>query len=373
MNRRSFYTLAGLLTASAILYNTYGAEAFGPIPSPALSGRPNLKFACELDTGRLQALFSDPQVIADLVALDAGVVLRTSDLSTERGAIVQQLNRAGIPVTAWLALPKERGYFFNADNAAEGAPRFAEFKAWTTANGLRWAGVGLDVEPNFRELQSLTKGGIWHLVPALIRRGFDNDRLYRAKQTYTSLIQQIRARGYSVETYQFFFLADERKARSTLLEKLSGIVDIPADRECLMLYTSFHHSWGSSVIWSYGPQTKCIVVGSTGGDSALDAGFAPLNWNELIRDLRAARYWTPNIGIYSLEGCVRQGLLPRLRAVDWTQPVTRPRPSARMMVLRGTIGAFLWLNEYLYLLLALLMATGALLWRARKSRTLRRL
>jgi hypothetical protein len=59
-----------------------------------------------------------------------------------------------------------------------------------------------------------------------------------------------------------------------------------------MLYTSFHHSWGASVIWVYGSDAATIVIGSTGGDSKLDSGFAPLNWNEFIRDIRAARYWT---------------------------------------------------------------------------------
>src|SRR4051794_27114508 len=156
----------------------------------------------------------------------------------------------------------------------------------------------------------------------------------------------MQARGYVVETYQFFFLADERKAGSRLLEKLSGVVDIPSDRECLTLYTSFHHSWRASILWSYGPEAQCIVVGSTGGDSALDRGFNPLNWEELVRDLRAARYWTPNLGIYSLEGCVRQGFLPRLRTVDWSQAVTPPRASVRMQLLRGSLALVLWVNTH---------------------------
>jgi hypothetical protein len=39
---------------------------------------------------------------------------------------VHLLNRAGIPVTAWLVLPKEQGYFLNAGNAEEARKRFAD-------------------------------------------------------------------------------------------------------------------------------------------------------------------------------------------------------------------------------------------------------
>lgn len=71
--------------------------------------------------------------------------------------------------------------------------------------------------------------------------------------------------GYTVETYRFPFIADERDAHSTLLERIAGIVDVRADREALMLHTSLNSALDSALIWVYGPEAQAIVVGSTQG------------------------------------------------------------------------------------------------------------
>jgi hypothetical protein len=68
-----------------------------------------LGFVCELDTGRLESLFSNPDVVSELKQLNAEVSLSMSDLSGERAGIVRRLNDAGIPVTAWMALPSKNG------------------------------------------------------------------------------------------------------------------------------------------------------------------------------------------------------------------------------------------------------------------------
>ncbi len=79
--------------------------------------------------------------------------------------VVRQLNEAGIPVTAWLLLPKEQGYWFNLDNIPQAIARYADFKAWTEENALQWAGVGIDIEPDFNELQQLAQGDSGGLAP----------------------------------------------------------------------------------------------------------------------------------------------------------------------------------------------------------------
>jgi len=312
------------------------------------AGPPQLVFACEQATNQLESLFSDPSVIADLKNLKASLSLAITDLSPGRAGVARQLNEAGIPVTAWLVLPKDQGYFLNAGNASEAVARFTEFDNWTANYGLRWASVGLDIEPNFREIHMLTQGHPWRLAPVLVRRSLDSERVQRATEAYTGLIKQIQGRGYPVETYQFPFIADERRAHSTLLERLLGMVDVRGDHEALMLYTSFQHSLGASVIWEYGSDAQVIVVGSTGGNSELDSSFAPLNWDELSRDLLVARHFTDTIGVYSLEGCLRQGFLPRLKTMNWRQSVTLPAKSVRKAaLLRTKIRFALWAGSHL--------------------------
>ena len=115
---------------------------------------------------------------------------------------------------------------------------------------------------------------------------------------------------------------------SQLLERLAGIVDVRGDREALMLYTSFNPALGSGLIWLYGPDAQAIAVGSTRGSDS-DPHFLPLNWEEFSRDLIVAHRFSPIIGVYSLEGCVRQGFLRRLTTLDWNQSIVIPAESVQ--------------------------------------------
>ena len=152
--------------------------------------------------------------------------------------------------------------------------------------------------------------GAFRLMGTLIRRCFDAGRVNRARAAYAALIARIQAAGYPVETYQFPFIADERKVHSALLERLFGIVDVRGDREVFMTYTSFNHAIDSALIWEYGPETQALAVGSTAGDAQPGARFAPLSWDEFSHDVMVARHFSPIVGVYSLPkvACTRDFL-----------------------------------------------------------------
>ncbi|MBZ4416509.1 hypothetical protein [Myxococcus sp. RHSTA-1-4] len=289
-----------------------------------------LTFFCELESRPLCELFATPGVVEDLVALQSGVSLGLLDLGPERAEVVRHLNREGIPVTAWLLLPEEQGYFFHVGNLAQASARYDAFLAWTAEHGLKWAGVGLDLEPDIQELRGFMEGR-WRRLPRLLPRLLLGSRLRRGRAGYSALVERIRADGYKVDTYQFPFIVDERQSRSTLLQRVSGVLDLPADREVLMLYTSFARPHGAAVLWSYGPGAASIAVGITGGGIEFPGAKLPppLDWTELSRDLRLAVRWTHDLHVFSLEGCVRQGFLSRLRTFDWDAPVDPPALPAR--------------------------------------------
>ena len=329
----------------------------------AQAEHPQLNFACQMETPALQALFADPQVIRDLRQLNAGVTLSLIDLSPGRAQVVRQLNSAGIPVTAWLALPGEQGYYLNASNAAQAEARFTEFQKWTADWGLRWAGVGLDIEPNLQEFTSIGRAG-----SGALKRLFDPETVMRSQMAYTALIARIEGTGYRVETYQFPFIADERAVGSTILERLFGIVDVRGDSEVLMLYTSFNRSADSALIWQYGPSAQRIVVGITAGEPQPGARMGPLTWEELSRDVIAASHFSPVVGIYNLEGCVRRGLLERLKTLDWNQTVVISADQNREVIrFRARVQAALWtLSRLPYFALAILLADAWFLLRRRR-------
>ena len=98
-----------------------------------------------------------------------------------------------------------------------------------------------------------------------------------------------------------------------------------------MLYSSFNRAADSALIWQYGPFAQFIVVGITAGDPQPDARMGPLTWDELSHDVIVASHFSPVVGIYNLEGSVHRGLLPRLLALDWNQPVIISADQNRQM------------------------------------------
>ena len=258
----------------------------------------------------------------------------------------------------------EQGFYFNAENAPEAAARFAAFDAWSREQGLRWDGVGLDIEPNFAELVSL-KGHRWRLFTTLLWRAVDVQHMHRAQQVYSALIANIRSRGYFVQTYQLPYLPVERKAHSFLLDRMLGTVDVRGDQEVLMLYTSYAGPAGAAIIWKLGPDAQSIAICCTDGDPA--ANPAVLDWSRFSRDLIVASHFSHVIGVYDLEGCVRQGFLPRLKTMNWSQSVTIPAVAIRsanhhLRMLRWV----LWISSHLlYLVFVLLLAIALIGWRWR--------
>lgn len=314
-----------------------------------------LVFFCELESASLLQILETPGVIGDLVEMKAALSLAIIDLSPERARAVQMLNQVGIPVCAWLVVEKEHGYYFNLDNYLAAQARYEEFLQWTVENNLQWEAIGLDIEPDIRLLTKLVHLD-WRALPGLVFQGVCNilnwKRYRLASNAYRKMVRQIQSDGYLVESYQFPVLADERKVRSTLIQRMTGIVDIRVDREVWMLYSSFLYRWGAGYLWSYAPQAEAIGIGITGGGTEI-GNLASLSWEELARDLRLAWYWTDHLYIFSLEGCVRQGYLGRLKLMVWDVPILLPdEPAAKVAAARRTLHSVLWISKNFLAILA---------------------
>jgi hypothetical protein len=313
---------------------------------------------------QMQSLLTNADVIANLKSLHAGLGVAVVDFTPERAALVRRLNSEGIPVIAGLGMPPEQGFYFNAENAPQAAARFAAFDSWSRDHGLQWDAVGLDIEPNFAELGSLN-GHWWRLFTTLLSRAVDVQRMYRAQRVYSALIANIRSRGYFVQTYQLPYLPVERKAHSSLLDRILGTVDVRGDQEVLMLYTSYAGPVGAAIIWELGPDAQSIAICCTDGDPA--ANPAVLDWGRFSRDLIVAGHFSHLIGVYNLEGCVRQGFLPRLKTMDWTQSVTIPAVAIRTANHRmRLLGLVLRISSHLlYFVFVLVLAIALIGWRRR--------
>jgi hypothetical protein len=178
----------------------------------------------------------------------------------------------------------------------------------------------------------------------------------------------MRADGYRVESYQFPFIADERKVHSTLLQRLVGILDLQVDREVFMLYSSFNRPHGPAILCSFAPDAGMIAVGSTGGGVVDAPGPAPLSWQEFARDLRLAYRWSNDIFVFSLEGCVEQGFLEPLLEFDWEASLLMPTAQIEQVNrLRSAFRGLLWAGNHPYLVLLGLVSSLFALKRLRAS------
>ena len=349
---------------SVIQENSTGIRVQGPgVPT-------QLAFACcEHGIKQMQGLFAQPGLLGLLKSLHATVAIATTDFSSQRADAVRLLNQQGVPVAAWVILPKEQGYYLTADNAPQAAARIADFERWTTSYGLRWAAVGLDIEPDFAALVQLRRHR-WRLVSTLLARSVNIGRIRRAGKAYAALIDQVRARGYPVQIYQMPYIPAERKVHSSLPDRLLGTVDVSADQNYLMLYTSNARPIGAGMIWSLGPRAWGIAIGSTDGDGDAGTGKGPLDWNEFSQDLIVASHFTRHIGVYDLEGCVRQGFLPHLVAMDWHQSVVIPGESVQRAARFGLISrSILWIaSNVVYLISIAFLYVAWLIWHRRAQR-----
>jgi hypothetical protein len=307
-----------------------------------------LTFFCEMEAKALRSMFDEFPVMDDVKALGANVSLGIPDFSAERADVVRRLNHANIPVIAWLLLPEEKGYWFNIKNVDQATERYEQFKTWTQENGLDWAGLGIDIEPDYHEMEGLMQGRKRVLVP-ILRRFLDRPARRYANIGYWKLVSQMHADGYPVDSYHLPFIVDERKVGSTFIQQFAGLVDVTTDRDVLMLYTSMVRPHGPGILWSYAGDAQSVGVGSTGGGVQMEGigDIPPLDWVELSRDLRLARRWTEDIHIFSLEGCVQQDFLERLKDFDWDGPVTIPLDSARgVNLFRKGLQGILWTSAH---------------------------
>jgi hypothetical protein len=317
----------------------------------------------------MQQLFARPDVVADLKSLHAQVGVAIADFSPERAEVVRMLNQQQIPVIAGVMLQTKDGPYFNADDVAEAPAQIAGFEKWTKDNGLHWAAVGIDIEPNFNELAAL-RNHPWRLVTTLVPDAFDSKRMERARLAYSSLIRQIQLQGYPVETYTLPYGPVEQMVHTTVLDRLLGTVDVKGDENDLMIYTSYARPVGSAIILDLGPDAQGIIVGITDGPPPSGSGFGPLDWDEFSSDLIVASHFAHHLGVYNLEGCVQQGFLPRLRSLDWGGTVVIPAASvsrAKRHVMAFAIA--LWtLAHLLYFITAFFLFTIWLMWRWRLRR-----
>ncbi|HAE85403.1 MAG TPA: hypothetical protein DCG78_02695 [Anaerolineaceae bacterium] len=273
-----------------------------------------LNFFCALEAKPLARLFEDRFVLDDLKSLGAGVSLAVMDFSNERAKAVQLLNKLDIPVIAWLMLPKEENYWFNLSNSVLAAEQYHRFKQWSQHKKLVWAGIGLCIKEESSWGNSLKT------------EEEKSAELLQAKQNYLQLGIQVHDDGYRLELYRPATVVAAQHGRSKLLRKAEGQLELVADRQIDLLFTSLHRGQNQAAFWRALAGAQAIGIGLTGSSVLFeDMDQAdPLTWEEFTRDLRIGAQRGKPVYVFSLEGCARLGYLDRLITFDLAAPIHAP-------------------------------------------------
>jgi hypothetical protein len=313
-------------------------------------GRPQIYFFSELSAPALGALLGDGQTLAALAEHGYGVAVAMRHLDDPTAEVVRLLSASHVPVVAWLAPAQAQELWFNLRNYPQAVERYRAFHAWAQGHGLAFDAVGLDIEPPAAAVEHLSGWNLGHLARR-VGQAREHVLFSAARAAYTDLIAAIHHDGYEVHAYQLPLLADDRRAGSTLAQRTLDIVDIPADVEVLMCYSSIplerlDNDLGGALILSYGPEADGIGVGAVGGSGDGDA-LPSLSWDALERDLILAARHTDTMYIYSLEGCAERGLLQRIARVDWdAEPLVPLRKRAGVAAARLAVLAALFLARF---------------------------
>lgn len=302
----------------------------------------------------LAELVAHSDVLDELQANRYTVSLGILDFSPQRTAAVRLLNQREITVIAWLLLPPEEGYWFNLRNYPQAVARYDAFKHWVEQEQLRFTGVGMDIEPLLTERYAVQNGNTLHMFSRAAQA--QRNALYpAASAAYHELAAFMRHDGYEVHTYQYPFIIDDRRAGTTLTQRTLDIVDVPANHEVLLLYSShikllLGSDLDGAFVRSYAQHADGIAIGSTGGgvlDPIKGTAAPRLSLQAFKRDLLIAAQYTDTVHIFSLEGCVERGWMAELAAMDWDTPVQVPRRRRiQMALLRALIGFVLWASRH---------------------------
>ncbi len=288
-----------------------------------------LSFFTELPGTALSSLLS-ADVLGALQRLRARLAVGTVDLSHATADALTTLHEAGVPVTAWLLLERGDGYFPTAFNGPQALARLDALLTLRAEYGLRFDTIGLDVEPPLPEVLSALSSPLTQALRWRKRR-----ELGTSEADSRAFTTRVTTAGLALERYVLPVSLDESSASRRGWTERLGLLPVREGTAVPMLYTSLMGPLGVGLLDAYVPGAQLVGVGSTGG--GLDD--APkLGWDALERDLRLVAAHGADARIFSLEGCVAQGFLPKLEALlaDGVKP-WRPGLATRRAaaVLRG--------------------------------------
>ncbi len=313
-----------------------------------------LTYMCDMPAAELAGFF-DEALLAHMGVHRVRLCLTMRDFSPLRAELVRRLNRARIAVVAWIVRDEhDSARDYRMHDAVLVCERYREFFQWSTQHGLGWDAIGIDVEPDIRDAVRFGDQPTVD-VNTLVRRIADRWHIDAATADYATVVTQMRADGFAVESYEIPFVRDDRVSGSTIARRLLGLPDLAADRTVIQLYSSNVRPYGPGLIATYAPEASSVLIGSI----AADGHNRPLSENELLRDLgHVAACGVTHIYIADMQAVYAvPGLADLIVAQAWRTQTLPPTDEIHHQVsrMRAGVRALLWAGARPAVLLPLLI------------------
>lgn len=138
--------------------------------------------------------------------------------------VISILNTVKVPVTLWLTLSDELGYWTNASNTKETFNRVAEIVSWMNAYDLKIERIGFDLEWPV-QIATAQQSGNWLEFFRLFKE-YKNKFHPKAQENFEKILRSLKALGIEYEFYSFPPIMHKLSATGLTIPKGSRVIEM---------------------------------------------------------------------------------------------------------------------------------------------------
>lgn len=227
----------------------------------------------------------------DLVyGADFGPTISGVNRRTDALPVIQEANRRGITINAWITVPLSKGTFANENNAATIQDAVKSFASWEAGNGLQFGKAILDMEfpTGYQPINDAITTGDTSGLKALASANIDPAHQCAAIHTYRQTISWAHANGVTLAGAPVFFALDDAEDGNLAMSDLMDLAPILPDYDALYLqaYRANGIDLGTGLVAQYYTEMQSRF-GAKGQVSLGNTGEPPYNQvTPLVDDLR---------------------------------------------------------------------------------------
>ncbi len=162
--------------------------------------------------------------------MSLAIAVGTGPLDEEFAKLIRLINLAEVPVTLWLTLSDEKGYWTNGTNLTDTYERIGEIVRWAQMYDVKFERIGIDLEWNVQIATALASGKIFTAIKLF--REFKKRIDPHAQSRFENILEFLKALGIGYEFYEF------PKVMKFL--SFTGLTVPDGSRVIEMDYTSFY-------------------------------------------------------------------------------------------------------------------------------------